>query len=252
LKINILTLFPKMFVGFTGESIIKRAIENSILEINIIDIRDFAYDKHRQVDDTPFGGGAGMLMKAEPIIRALESLKNKGTVIYTSPQGEKLNQELSKELSTLEEITIIAGHYEGIDERVIENYVDREISIGDFVLTGGELPAMVIADSLIRLLPSVLGNQESFENDSFYNGLLDHPHYTRPAEFQGLKVPEVLLSGHHKNIELWRKKESLKRTYLRRPDLLENKELNKVEAKLLNEIKKEIQNLNLKEVKNER
>ena len=235
MKINILTLFPEMFSGFKSESIIKRAINSGALEINIIDIRDYTFDKHNTADDTPFGGGAGMVLKAEPIFRALENTK--GKVIYTSPQGVTLNQKLSNELSGEDEITIIAGHYEGIDERVIEEKVDLEISIGDFVLTGGELPAMVIADSIARLLPGVI-RKDSYEQDSFYNGLLDHPHYTRPAEFDGLKVPDVLLSGHHKNIELWRKKESLKRTYERRPDLLKDRELSKEEKKMLEEIKK--------------
>lgn len=237
MKINILTLFPAMFAGFKGESIIKRAINSGSLEINIIDIRDYTFDKHNTADDTPFGGGAGMVLKAEPIFRALENTS--GKVIYTSPQGVTLNQSLSNDLSTEEEITIIAGHYEGIDERVIEEKVDLEISIGDFVLTGGELPAMVIADSIARLLPGVI-KKDSYEQDSFYNGLLDHPHYTRPAEIDGLKVPEILLSGHHKNIELWRKKESLKRTYLRRPDLLEGREFTKEEKKLLKEIVEEL------------
>ena len=237
MKINILTLFPAMFAGFKGESIIKRAINSGSLEINIIDIRDYTFDKHNTADDTPFGGGAGMVLKAEPIFRALENTS--GKVIYTSPQGVTLNQNLSNDLSAEEEITIIAGHYEGIDERVIEEKVDLEISIGDFVLTGGELPAMVIADSIARLLPGVI-KKDSYEQDSFYNGLLDHPHYTRPAEIDGLKVPEILLSGHHKNIELWRKKESLKRTYLRRPDLLEGREFTKEEKKLLKEIVEEL------------
>ena len=234
MKINILTLFPAMFVGFKSESIIKRAINSGALEINIIDIRDYALNKHNTADDTPFGGGAGMVLKAEPIFRALKNTG--GKVIYTSPQGITLNQSLSNELSTEKEITIIAGHYEGIDERVIDEKVDLEISIGDFVLTGGELPAMVIADSIVRLLPGVI-KKDSYEQDSFYNGLLDHPHYTRPSEFDGLEVPVILLSGHHKNIELWRKKESLKRTYERRPDLLESKKLTVEEKKILEEIK---------------
>ncbi|MCK5780722.1 MAG: tRNA (guanosine(37)-N1)-methyltransferase TrmD [Psychrilyobacter sp.] len=237
MKINILTLFPGMFSGFTSESIIKRAINSGSLEINIVDIRDYTFDKHNTADDTPFGGGAGMVLKAEPILKALEGID--GKVIYTSPQGVRLNQKLSNELSVEKEITIIAGHYEGIDERVIDEKVDLEISIGDFVLTGGELPAMVIADSIARLLPGVI-KQDSYEQDSFYNGLLDHPHYTRPAKIGDLEVPEILLSGHHKNIELWRKKESLKRTYLRRPDLLENREFTKEEKKMLDEIKKEV------------
>lgn len=240
MKITILTLFPEMFKGFLGESIIKRAIENKLLEFEIINIRDYAFDKHKQVDDSPFGGGAGMLLKPEPLFRALDDIKTRGKVIFTSPQGKTLNQDLVKELVKEEAITIIAGHYEGIDERVIEKYVDLEVSIGDFVLTGGELPAMVIADAVARLIPNVLGNSESYVNDSFYNGLLDCPHYTRPAVYEEMEVPEILLSGHHKNIEKWRKKESLKRTFLRRPDLLENKEFTKEEEKLLKEIKDEL------------
>ncbi len=240
MKITILTLFPEMFKGFLGESIIKRAIENKLLEFDIINIRDYTFDKHKQVDDSPFGGGAGMLLKPEPLFRALDDIKSRGKVIFTSPQGKTLNQNLVKELVEEEAITIIAGHYEGIDERVIEKYVDLEVSIGDFVLTGGELPAMVIADAVARLIPDVLGNSESYVNDSFYNGLLDCPHYTRPAVYEEMEVPEVLLSGHHKNIEKWRKKESLKRTFLRRPDLLENKEFTIEEEKLLKEIKDEL------------
>ncbi len=240
MKITILTLFPEMFKGFLGESIIKRAIENKLLEFEIINIRDYAFDKHKQVDDSPFGGGAGMLLKPEPLFRALDDIKTRGKVIFTSPQGKTLNQDLVKELVKEEAITIIAGHYEGIDERVIEKYVDLEVSIGDFVLTGGELPAMVIADAVARLIPEVLGNSESYVNDSFYNGLLDCPHYTRPAVYEEMEVPEILLSGHHKNIEKWRKKESLKRTFLRRPDLLENKEFTKEEEKLLKEVKDEL------------
>lgn len=236
MKINILTLFPNLFSGFLSESIIKRAIEKKIVEVNIVNIRDFCFDKHKQADDIPFGGGNGMVLKIEPLFRALENLG--GKVIYTTPQGKIFNQEIANFLSNEQEITIIAGHYEGIDERVVEEKVDMELSIGDYVLTGGEIPAMVIADAIIRLIPDAI-KKESYENDSFFNGLLDYPHYTRPAEYQGLKVPEVLLSGHHKNIEQWRIKESLKRTYLRRPELLLNKKLSKEEEKLLSEIKKE-------------
>lgn len=236
MKINILTLFPNLFSGFLSESIIKRAIEKKIVEVNIINIRDYCFDKHKQADDIPFGGGNGMVLKIEPLFRALENLG--GKVIYTTPQGKIFNQEIANSLSNEQEITIIAGHYEGIDERVVEEKVDMELSIGDYVLTGGEIPAMVIADAIIRLIPDAI-KKESYENDSFFNGLLDYPHYTRPAEYQGLKVPEVLLSGHHKNIEQWRIKESLKRTYLRRPELLLNKKLSKEEEKLLSEIKKE-------------
>lgn len=235
--INIFTLFPEMFTGFVKESIIGKAIENQLLEINIINIRDFCYDKHKQADDTPFGGGAGMVMKPEPLFRALENTT--GKIIYTTPQGVTFNQKLALDLATEKEINIIAGHYEGIDERVIEQKVDLEISVGDFVLTGGELPAMLITDCIARLIPGVI-KKESYENDSFFNGLLDYPQYTRPQDYNGLTVPEVLLSGHHKNIEIWRLKESLKRTLLRRPDLLKNREFSKQEKKLLAEIKKEL------------
>lgn len=237
MKINILTLFPRIFDGFISESIIARAIKSNSVEINIIDIRDYCYDKHKQADDIPYGGGNGMVLKPEPLFRALENIS--GKVIYTSPQGRTLNQNLVKELALENEITIIAGHYEGIDERVIEKKVDIEISLGDFVLTGGELPAMVISDAIIRLLPNVI-KKESYENDSFFNGLLDYPHYTRPAEYEGIVVPEVLISGNHKKIDEWRLKESLKRTYLRRKDLIDKRELSKIEKKLLDEIKKEI------------
>lgn len=237
MKINILTLFPKMFEGFINESIVAKAIKEKLVEINIINIRNFCFDKHKQADDLPFGGGAGMVMKIEPIFRALQTVA--GKIIYTSPQGRKLDQELVKELLLNEELTIIAGHYEGIDERVIENKVDMEISIGDFVLTGGELAAMVISDAVIRLVPDVI-KKDSYENDSFFNSLLDYPHYTRPSEYMGLKVPEILLSGNHKKIEEWRLKESLKRTYLRRRDLLEKREFTKLEKKLLKEIEIEL------------
>ncbi|MGL5355341.1 MAG: tRNA (guanosine(37)-N1)-methyltransferase TrmD [Cetobacterium sp.] len=236
MKINILTLFPEFFNSFKDHSIVRRAVEREQVEINIVNIRDFAEGKHKQCDDIPFGGGAGMVMKPEPLLKALN--KNKGKVIYTSPQGVKLNQKLACDLAEEEEITIIAGHYEGIDERVIDSKVDLEISLGDFVLTGGELPAMVISDAIIRLIPGVI-KKESYENDSFYNGLLDYPHYTRPAEFEGLKVPDVLMSGHHKNIDEWRLKQSIKRTLERRPELLKDREFSKLEKKILKEIKEE-------------
>ena len=242
MKINILTLFPEFFSNFKTESIIGKALNKGLLEINIINIRDYCLDKHKQADDIPFGGGAGMVMKGEPIVRALKDLK--GRVIYPSPQGVVYNQSIAIELSKLEEITIICGHYEGVDERVIENYVDMEISIGDFVLTGGELPAMIIADSVARMVPNVI-KKDSYENDSFFNGLLDHPHYTQPRDFEGLSVPEVLYSGHHKKIDEWRLKESLKRTKLRRPDLLGNREFTKLEKKLMKEIEEELKNGNL-------
>ncbi len=238
MKINILTLFPNMYTGFLSESIIKRALENGKIEINIINIRDFSDDKHKTADDYSFGGGPGMVLKPAPLFRALENFRNT-KIIYTSPQGNIFNQELAKELSNMEEITIIAGHYEGIDERVVEEFVDMEISIGDYVLTGGELPSMVIADAVARLIPDVINNKESFEEDSFFNGLLDCPHYTRPADFEGRKVPDVLLSGNHKNIRLWRLKQSLKRTMERRPELLKNRKQTKEEIKIIKEIENE-------------
>ena len=238
MKINILTLFPEMFSGFFDESIMKRAIDNKLIEVNIVNIRDYANDKHQIVDDSPFGGGPGMLLKIEPLSKALESLKH-SKIIYTSPQGKTFNQNIAKELFKEEEITIIAGRYEGIDERVIEEFVDMEISIGDYVLTGGEIPAMAIIDAVSRLIPGVLGNKASYEEDSFYNGLLDHPQYTRPAIYKNKKVPDILLSGNHAKIEEWRLKKSLERTKERRPDLLEKRKFTKKEMILLKEIENE-------------
>lgn len=233
MKITVLTLFPDFFSAFQSESIIGRAIEMGKVEIVIRDIRDYCYDKHKQADDMPFGGGAGMVMKPEPLFRALADCS--GKVIYTSPQGEKFSQKMALDLSEESELVIIAGHYEGIDERVIEEKVDMEISIGDYVLTGGELPAMVMMDSIIRLLPGVI-RKESYENDSFFQGLLDYPQYTRPADYEGCKVPEVLLSGHHKKIEEWRFYQSVKRTLERRPDLLQGRVWTKQEKKILGEL----------------
>lgn len=233
MKITVLTLFPDFFSAFQSESIIGRAIEMGKVEIVIRDIRDYCYDKHKQADDMPFGGGAGMVMKPEPLFRALADCS--GKVIYTSPQGEKFSQKMALDLSEEKELVIIAGHYEGIDERVIEEKVDMEISIGDYVLTGGELPAMVMMDSIIRLLPGVI-RRESYENDSFFQGLLDYPQYTRPADYEGCKVPEILLSGHHKKIEEWRFYQSVKRTLERRPDLLQGRVWTKQEKKILGEL----------------
>lgn len=244
MKINILTLFPSMFDNFKNESIISKAIDKKLIDINVIDIRDFCFDKHKQADDAPFGGGHGMLLKPEPLFRAIEdlNLKTTGKIIFTSPQGTTFNQNIAINLSKEKELTIIAGHYEGIDQRVIDNLVDIEISIGDFVLTGGELPAMVICDALIRLIPGVI-KRDSYENDSFFNGLLDYPQYTRPAEYRGHKVPGVLLSGHHKNIDRWRLKQSLKNTYIKRKDLFYKKmkeDLTKEEKQIIDEILEEM------------
>ena len=241
---DILTLLPEMFTGPFSESILKRAREKDLIDIKTVNIRDFAEDKHHTTDEPPYGGGAGMVMKAEPIFKAWQDTQNKrghkSKTILMSPQGQELTQDLVKDLSQEEGLTIICGRYEGVDERVRETIVDQEISIGDYVLTGGELPAMVLVDSISRLLSGVLGDEDSSKKDSFYNGLLEHPHYTRPREVNGLKVPDVLLSGNHQLIERWRKKESLKRTLLRREDLLEDRNLSDLEKELLKEIKLEL------------
>lgn len=237
MQIDILTLFPEMFEGPFSVSIIKRAREKGLININTINIRDFAHDKHRIVDDYPFGGGAGMVMKPEPVFEAVDYAKNESQgsprVILLCPQGHVFDQETAKRLANENSLIFICGHYEGIDERVRETLVDEEISIGDFVLTGGELPAMVIIDALTRLIPGALGEEESFVTDSFYNGLLEYPQYTRPREYAGLTVPEILLSGDHEKIRKWRRLMSLKRTMARRPDLLQNINLTKEDKALL-------------------
>ncbi len=238
MKIDILTLFPEMFESPFSASIIKRAREKGLLNITMTNIRDFTHDKHRIVDDYPFGGGAGMVMKPEPIFEAVEYVKSLSAtgdskVILLCPQGMMFNQQLAKDLAREQHLIFICGHYEGIDERVREKLVDYEISIGDFVLTGGELPAMVITDAVARMIPGVLGEEESFVTDSFYEGLLGYPQYTRPREYGELKVPEVLLSGDHERIRLWRRKMSLKRTLERRPDMLKVEDLPKQDKKLL-------------------
>ena len=219
MKIDILTLFPEMFAPLK-ESIIKRAVEDGKIEINITNIRDFANPPHYRCDDMPFGGGAGMVMMCEPLFKAIESVKQENSkIFYMSPRGKVFNQAMAREMSTYEHIVLLCGHYEGIDQRVIDYFNIEELSIGDYVLTGGELPAMVVADSIIRLIPGVI-REESKMEESFSENLLEYNQYTRPAEFKGMKVPEVLLSGHHKNIEDWRKQQSLKITKKNRPDLL--------------------------------
>ncbi|MEW9108568.1 MAG: tRNA (guanosine(37)-N1)-methyltransferase TrmD [Cytobacillus gottheilii] len=243
MKIDVLTLFPEMFEGVFGHSILKKAAEQKAAQYNVVNFRDYADNKHKTVDDYPYGGGAGMVLKPQPIFDAVEDVKSsseaKSRVVLLCPQGERYNQKKAEELAAEEHLIFICGHYEGYDERIREHIVTDEISIGDFVLTGGELGAMVIIDSVVRLLPGVLGNQESHQKDSFSTGMLEHPHYTRPADFRGLKVPDVLVSGNHAHIEEWRVKQSLKRTYTRRPDLLEDLELSETHKKWLNEIKKE-------------
>ena len=243
-RIDVISLFPEMFdaikSGITG-----RALQQGLMTLEITNPRDFTQDKHKTVDDRPYGGGPGMLMKVQPLKDAILSIKQQAAktdnkkikVVYLSPQGQPLTQNIVKELSENEQLILLAGRYEGIDERLIEHYVDYECSIGDYVLSGGELPAMVLIDSLIRLIPGALGHNESALNDSFYSGLLDHPHYTRPEtlviEGKDECVPEVLLSGNHKKIEQWRLKQSIGRTWQRRPDLLQNRQLSEQEQQLL-------------------
>ena len=219
MKFDVLTLFPEMFSALE-RSIIGKAIEKQLIEINLTNIRDFSKDKHKKVDDTPYGGGAGMIMKPDVVYDAYNSIKSeRAKVIYMSPQGKTLNQKKVEELSKEKHLIILCGHYEGIDQRVIDKIVDEEISIGDYVLTGGEIPAMVLIDSVSRYVTGVL-NEQSIKDESFSNGLLEYPQYTRPEVFEGMKVPEILLSGHHENIEKWRKNKSLEITKKKRPELL--------------------------------
>ena len=237
MRIHILTLFPEMCETVMAESIIGRARKRGAVQVCCHQIRDFAYDKHNRVDDTLFGGGMGMLMMAEPIALCMddlvEQLGKKPHVLYMSPQGSVLSQEKVKELATYENIAILCGHYEGVDERVLEAYVDEEISIGDYVLTGGELPALVVADAVCRMKDGVLSNDVCFEEESHYNGLLEYPQYTRPATWRGRSVPPVLLSGNHAAIAKWRREQSLLRTLHKRPDLLAAAELTKQDKKYL-------------------
>ena len=222
MRIDVLTLFPEMFTGFLNESIMGRAIKSGLVEVNLIDYRNFSNSKHKKVDDSPFGGGAGMVLNVQPVVDALRSIEgyNEALKILVTPQGKTLKQAMTYELSNNDHLIILCGHYEGYDER-IRDYFDLEISIGDYVLTGGELAAMVLIDSVTRVIPEVISKDESHLNDSFSNTLLEHPHYTRPREFEGKVVPEVLVNGNHKLIEEWRHKESIKRTKQRRPDLYE-------------------------------
>ena len=221
MKIDVLTLFPAMFAGPLDESVIKRAREAGLLELQIHNLRDFAHDRHRTVDDRPFGGGPGMLLKPEPIFEAMDRLADKSArVVLLSPSGRQFTQAIAQELAHVQHLVLVTGHYEGFDERVRAHLADDELSIGDYVLTNGALPAMVVIDSVARLIPGVLGDDESALQDSFSTGLLEYPQYTRPAEFRGMKVPEVLLSGNHAEIEKWRAHEARLRTQERRPDLL--------------------------------
>ena len=241
MRIDILTLFPDMCGSVLSESIIGRARENGFVEIECTDIRDYTADKHNRVDDAPYGGGPGMIMQAQPIYDCFEALCKKlgkrPRLIYMSPQGKVLTQQKVKDLAQEESIAILCGHYEGVDERVIEEIVDEEISIGDYVLTGGELPALILADSIARMLPGVLSGEEAYSEESHFSSLLEYPQYTRPPEWHGRQVPQVLLSGHHGNIKKWRREQSLKRTYERRADLLECAQLDKNDKKFLSSLK---------------
>ena len=239
MKFDVLTLFPEMFEPIK-QSIIKRAVEKDLININLVNIRDFSEDKHNKVDDTPYGGGAGMLMKPDVVDRAYNSVKTENAkVIYLTPQGKNLDQKIVKELSNQKHLILLCGHYEGIGQRVIDKIVDEEISIGDYVLTGGEIPAMVLIDSISRYVDGVLSN-ESTDEESFSNGLLEYPQYTRPEIFNEVKVPEVLISGHHENIRKWRREKSLENTFKKRPELLENVVLTRNEKDYIENLKKEV------------
>ena len=236
MKFDVLTLFPEMFEPIK-QSIIGKAEEKNLIDINLINIRDFSKNKHKKVDDTPYGGGAGMVMQADVVYDAYKSIKDENAkVIYLTPQGKVLNQKKVEELSKQEHLILLCGHYEGIDQRVIDKIVDEEISIGDYVLTGGELPAMVLIDSVSRYVDGVLSEGSTLE-ESFSQGILEYPQYTRPETFEGVKVPEILQSGHHENINKWRRCEALKNTYLKRPDLLKNVELSEEDKRYLDIIK---------------
>ena len=241
MRIDLLTLFPDMCEAVMAESIVGRARKKGYLQVCCHQIRDYAYDKHQRVDDCPFGGGKGMLLMAEPIALCIDDLTahlgKKPHMIYMSPQGSVLNQQRIKELGQMENIAILCGHYEGVDERLLDAYVDEQISLGDFVLTGGELPALALADAVSRMVKGVLAEDVCFEEESHYNGLLEYPHYTRPAVWRGREVPPVLLSGHHANIAKWRRAQSLWRTLQHRPDMLEQVEFEKGDADLLYQIR---------------
>lgn len=264
MRVDVLTLFPEMFAGVFGSSILGKARDKGLVSLNAINFRDYSGNKHGSVDDTPYGGGGGMVLKPEPIFRAVEDLLGRQAdgssgeaeravdpglastvsvrpprIVLMCPQGETFTQKKAEELAQEDHLVFICGHYEGYDERIREHLVTDELSIGDYVLTGGELPAMVVIDSVTRLLPGVLGNETSAVTDSFSTGLLEYPHYTRPVEFRGWKVPDILLSGHHANVDEWRRKEALRRTWQRRPDLLESLDLSEKDKRWLKELQEE-------------
>jgi tRNA (guanine37-N1)-methyltransferase len=247
LNFEVLTLFPGILSGPLNESILKRGREKGLLNVTLRNIRDYTEDKHKTADDSPYGGGAGMVLKPEPIFKAFGAMKAEHPeetflTILLSPQGRVFNQKRAEQLSEEKRrIVLLCGHYEAIDERVVRRLVDEELSVGDYVLTGGELAALVVIEAAARLLPGVLGDEESAYRDSFGDGLLDHPHFTRPAEFQGMQVPEVLLSGNHAEIEKWRRRESLRATLMKRPDLLETADLSSEDRKIVETLKRELQ-----------
>lgn len=246
MKIDVLTLFPEMFRPVTEESILGRAKENGILDIRLTDIRDYSQDKHKKADDYPFGGGAGMVMLADPVFRALHAVNAKGKkILYMSPRGRILDQEIISELSQKEELVILCGHYEGVDQRIIDYWEMEEISVGDYILTGGELPAMILIDAVARMIPEVLGSSEAHNEESIYSGLLEYPQYTKPRQYEGMDVPDVLISGNHKLIHLWQFEKSLELTKERRPDLWaaflsKEKNLTKDEKKILKKMMDEV------------
>lgn len=237
MRIDFITLFPEMCRAVMDESVIGRAQKSGALQVNCHQLRDFAFDKHKRVDDTTYGGGMGMLMKAEPIALCYEDIckqtETKPHFIYMSPQGKTLTQQRIKELAKLDSICILCGHYEGVDQRVLDEFIDEEISIGDYVLTGGELPALVLADAVARLVPGVLSNNECFTEESHFNGLLEYPQYTKPIEWRGKQVPDVLYSGHHANVDKWRRENSLLNTAKKRPEMLKSAELSDNDKKIL-------------------
>ena len=242
MKIDLVTIFPGILEGPFKESMIKRAIDRNLVEITLVDLRQYTHDRHSQVDDTPYGGGCGMILKPEPLFEAVEDLKAKSMadrtrVILLTPQGQKFNQQMARQLSGESHLIMICGRYEGVDERVRSSIVDLELSIGDYVLTGGEIAAAVVVDAVVRLLPGFI-SEEAAANESFSEPLLEHPHYTRPPEYRNMKVPDVLLSGNHGEIEKWRRQQSLKRTYERRPDLLDKAELSTEDMECLENMKK--------------
>jgi tRNA (guanine37-N1)-methyltransferase len=236
MRIDVITIFPEMIASGVGYSVVKRAQENGLLNIVVHDLRDFAHNPHRSVDDYCYGGGAGMLMKPEPLFEAVESIPvdDSTKIVLLSPQGELLTQEMARRLSLLDHLILICGHYKGVDERVRQALITDEISIGDYVLSGGEIPALVVIDAVSRLIPGVLGNYESAQDDSFTEGILDCPRYTRPAEYQDMRVPEVLLSGDHERIRKWQRQQAIMRTFYRRPELLENVPLSDEDLEFLN------------------